>query len=232
MKGLFVKVIDALPKRNIKDVVGEGTGMRAIKANDTEYIENRTYRGKGKGWNLDWLWLGLILFILIGGMLYKGEYRFLIIILFGSGPIFGFLYHYIAPKKYFIANRQTGKLKVPISEKKPEVWVSFEEGFGYEKTAYLDDFYTSLLFQTNPKVKPGAVFSLTSFQTEDYWNFLVWYMDKHRPLPPGKAFDTYRDKDFEHRKRLGFPEPLYPSNIETPEATKEQQAERKRIGGW
>ncbi|WP_047790712.1 hypothetical protein [Tenacibaculum mesophilum] len=64
------------------------------------------------------------------------------------------------------------------------------------------------------------------------WSLFVWYMDKNRPLPPGTAFDPYRQQDFERRKALGFPKPLYPSNIPTPEATPEQQAERKRIGGW
>ena len=64
------------------------------------------------------------------------------------------------------------------------------------------------------------------------WSLYVWYMDKNRPLPPGTAFDPYRQKDFERRKAEGFPKPLYPSNIPTPEATPEQQQERLRIGGW
>ena len=51
-------------------------------------------------------------------------------------------------------------------------------------------------------------------------------MDKNRPLPPGEAFDAYREQDFERRKAEGFPKPLYPSNVPTPEATPEQQAER------
>jgi len=62
--------------------------------------------------------------------------------------------------------------------------------------------------------------------------FITWYMDKNRPLPPNKEFDQFRIKDFERRKAEGFPKPLYPGKIKTPEATKEQQAERKRIGGW
>ncbi|MFL0102069.1 hypothetical protein V2751_14470, partial [Tenacibaculum maritimum] len=64
------------------------------------------------------------------------------------------------------------------------------------------------------------------------WSFMVWYMDKNRPLPPGSAFDAYREQDYQRRKAAGFPKPLYPSKIATPEATKEQQAARKRIGGW
>ena len=63
-------------------------------------------------------------------------------------------------------------------------------------------------------------------------SLLLWYMDRNRPLPPGTAFDPYRQKDFERRKAEGVPEPLFPSRIPTPEATPAQQAERERIGGW
>lgn len=64
------------------------------------------------------------------------------------------------------------------------------------------------------------------------WSLYVWYMDKNRPLPPGTAFDPYRQQDFERRKAEGFPKPLFKSNIPTPEATKEQQKERRAIAGW
>ncbi len=60
------------------------------------------------------------------------------------------------------------------------------------------------------------------------WSFYVWYMDKNRPLPPGTAFDPYRQADFERRKSEGFPKPLYRSYIPTPEATPAQQLERER----
>ena len=63
-------------------------------------------------------------------------------------------------------------------------------------------------------------------------SFITWYMDKNRPLPPGELFDPYREADFQRRKAEGFPKPLYPSDIPTPEATPEQQAERERIGKW
>ncbi len=60
------------------------------------------------------------------------------------------------------------------------------------------------------------------------WSYFVWYMDKNRPLPPGDAFDPYRDADFERRRAEGFPMPKYISIIETPEATKRQQLERNQ----
>ena len=68
----------------------------------------------------------------------------------------------------------------------------------------------------------------TSISAEDYkpsgnWSFIVWYMDKNRPLPPGEAFDPYRKKDFQRRKAEGFPPPLYPSYIDTPEDSESQK---------
>jgi hypothetical protein len=77
-----------------------------------------------------------------------------------------------------------------------------------------------------------GTYDLAPADPEEWWSYFVWYMDKNRPLPPGKAFDPYRQKDFERRKAEGFPKPLFESNIPTPEATKQQRAERKRIGGW
>src|SRR5690554_660781 len=38
-------------------------------------------------------------------------------------------------------------------------------------------------------------------------SFLTWCMDKNRPLPPGKPFDPFREKDFQRRKREKFPPP-------------------------
>ena len=60
------------------------------------------------------------------------------------------------------------------------------------------------------------------------WSFLVWYMDRNRPLPPGDAFDPYRQEDFERRKSEGFPPPLYKSTFATPEATQDQNIERRK----
>ncbi|WP_237390722.1 hypothetical protein [Fulvivirga sediminis] len=54
----MTKRISALPKRNRKDALGEDAGVLAIKATDVEYIENRTYKGKGKDFNFDWIWGG------------------------------------------------------------------------------------------------------------------------------------------------------------------------------
>ena len=60
------------------------------------------------------------------------------------------------------------------------------------------------------------------------WSFILWYMDRNRPLPPGDAFDEFRERDFARRRSEGFPPPLFPSTFATPEATEAQNAERRR----
>ncbi|WP_207176056.1 hypothetical protein [Cellulophaga sp. E16_2] len=228
----LAKRITAIPKRNRIDLVGIDTGEFAIKADDIEFIEDRTYKGKVKGYNGQWVWLGFILFYFILFKPYQSWIGFFVFLIFGGIFGFIFIYHYIAPTKHFIANRQTGKLHMPISKKKPQKIVNFNDGDGIIKSYYIDSFYTSLFFQTKMGIGPKAAMGLADWNREDYWNFLVWYMDKNRPLPPGAAFDEYRLQDFERRKAKGFPKPLYPSDIPTPEATPEQQAERRKIGGW
>ncbi|MCD7931019.1 MAG: hypothetical protein LUH15_06470 [Tannerellaceae bacterium] len=39
---------------------------------------------------------------------------------------------------------------------------------------------------------------------EEIFSYLVWYMDKNRPLPPGSALDPYRKKNYKRRKKKDF----------------------------
>ena len=95
---------------------------------------------------------------------------------------------------------------------------------------YVDREYLKFLNTFKPRTLAG-VYTVYG-DPHKKWSFYVWYMDKNRPLPPGTAFDAYRDQDFKRRKTEGFPRPLYYSCIPTPEATEAQQEERERIGGW
>ncbi|SIR09864.1 hypothetical protein SAMN05920897_1403 [Alkalispirochaeta americana] len=62
------------------------------------------------------------------------------------------------------------------------------------------------------------------------WSWLVWYMDKNRPLPPGTALDPYREKDRHRRKQEGNPEPLFPMEYKAVEGLKQYNYERKQQG--
>lgn len=45
------------------------------------------------------------------------------------------------------------------------------------------------------------------------YSFLMWYMDKNRPLPPGKLLDPYRQQDYQRRRLQRFRAPLVESNV-------------------
>ena len=149
-----------------------------------------------------------------------------IIICVGAGtfPLF-------APYKELILNREEGTISMPRAFKKENVVISFEEGDGIVKFTAgggaAPDVY--LVFLHKNRKKGGH---LSHSDIYAFWDFVVWYMDKNRPLPPGTAFDPYREADFQRRKAEGFPKPLYKSYIPTPEATRRQQLERERIGKW
>ena len=149
-----------------------------------------------------------------------------IIICVGAGafPLF-------APYKELILNREEGTISMPCAFKKENVVISFEEGEGIVKFTAgggaAPDVY--LVFLHKNRKKGGH---LSHSDIYAFWEFVVWYMDKNRPLPPGTAFDPYREADFQRRKAEGFPKPLYKSYIPTLEATRRQQLERKRIGKW
>ena len=149
-----------------------------------------------------------------------------IIICVGAGafPLF-------APYKELILNREEGTISMPRAFKKENLVISFEEGDGIVKFTAgggaAPDVY--LVFFSKNRKKGGH---LSHSDIYAFWEFVVWYMDKNRPLPPGTAFDPYREADFQRRKAEGFPKPLYKSYIPTPEATRSQQLERERIGKW
>ncbi len=136
------------------------------------------------------------------------------------------------PKKECIFNRRDGLVTFP--------------GFMWHKniTMPMDKVIFSM---SSPSVQGGGAFNLEIIRPDKTYSlylcsqgnicyvdlsFFLWYMDKNRSLPPGEGLDSFRQKDFERRKALGFPKPLYPSNVPTPEATEAQQRERLRIGGW
>ncbi len=167
--------------------------------------------------------IGLILigFFLIIVLNIKGNSLFFysIPILFG---IFQIIYIYLKKnKKLFILDRENGLMSYPnFLFFKPVV----------TKFTHAAIFIGSVGRYGIPALKLKHPNKLTSYSFSmlnvHFWSFMVWYMDKNRPLPPGDVFNAYRNKDFERRKLEGFLKPLYRSALPTPEATPEQQLER------
>ncbi|MDO6675325.1 hypothetical protein Q4517_07155 [Tenacibaculum sp. 1_MG-2023] len=178
--------------------------------------------------------------LLAFGFLYFAEetthYILPILLILGGG--FWVFYGLYAKKNYkiFELNRLEGTVTYPDRFFRPPLKGKFKElkaviSVSGNIDGYVDTEYLKFVNTFKPR-KIDLLYTFYRDEPRREWSFMVWYMDKNRPLPPGNTFDPYRQQDFERRKALGFPKPLYPSNIPTPEATPEQQAERKRIGGW
>ena len=176
--------------------------------------------------------------LLIGGKTKEGlDYPVSIVVLTITSLLF--LYYlvkiFINKRVYIILNREKGMFTFPYRINKYKSYtlkfnkaIVFWTGSG-GVTGNLDMH----LVAQHPDKKIGGANLISHVNNyRKTWSFYVWGMDENRPLPPGSAFDEYRQQDFERRKAAGFPMPLYPSSIPTPEATPEQQVERKCIGGW
>lgn len=157
--------------------------------------------------------------------------KIIFLLIFGLSGIFGIIYGFVAPKKYLIYHRYKDTITVTRVFRK-SVNIPFSTGYGVRVYTVSEDIIRDQLSFVSDKKKPRVGGIVAHNLVDENWALMVWYMDKNRPLPPGTAFDPYRQKDFERRKAAGFPKPLFPSKIATPEATPEQQAERMRIGGW
>ncbi len=153
-------------------------------------------------------------------------------IIFLSGFSFFAIYYFTMPEKECIFNREDGVITFPGFMWRPNITMPIKKVIFSRSAPSAQGIGSHQLEIVRPD-KSYSLFlcSMGSTCYEDL-SFFLWYMDKNRPLPPGTAFDPYRQQDFERRKEAGFPLPLFPAAFDTPEATPEQQAERNRIGGW
>ena len=221
------KIVKERPKSFDMDKLKDAM---VVEVNDKVYREQKSLPRE-----FSWIFCFCFAFIFMPiGVFYNtengieriGSIIIYIIICVGAGafPLF-------APYKELILNREEGTISMPRAFKKENLVISFEEGEGIVKFTAgggaAPDVY--LVFLHKNRKKGGH---LSHSDIYAFWEFVVWYMDKNRPLPPGTAFDPYREADFQRRKAEGFPKPLYKSYIPTPEATRRQQLERERIGKW
>ncbi|MDX8554719.1 hypothetical protein MK851_13945 [Tenacibaculum sp. 1B UA] len=147
--------------------------------------------------------------------------------------LFHLAVYYYNPHKELVLDRMNGTISYPrlfFSRKQETVpfWLvtvykNLQTGGDFAPTGY------SLILRDR---KQDFTWTLAYNNPDRFWSFMVWYMDKNRPLPLGEVFDPYRQADFDRRLKEGFPKPLYPSFVPTDEHTPEQQAMRRRMAGW
>ena len=223
-----------------KIIIGIAKPLEAGKLEDSLIIELnekicRKQRSAPKEFHLD---IFIVMFFMcfpllfIPFMLFKSIIIFfLCIILYLPLCFLAGNFTYFLPYRELILNREEGTISLHKLFKKENVVISFEDGEGFLRLIgpSIGPYFVLTFYSKNNPANGGE---LANLYLEEFWDFVVWYMDKNRPLPPGTAFDPYREADFQRRKAEGFPKPLYKSYIPTPEATRRQQLERERIGKW
>ncbi|MFK8269441.1 hypothetical protein [Capnocytophaga cynodegmi] len=230
------KIIMEYPYKMEKEFLQDKKlGPDIIEINDKIYREQKSIDRK-----FSWFLLGLVFICVspLGYVSFSSEeslFTRIIFLLFwiGSSLAAG-CYPFYALYKELILNRETGMISVPRLWSKKNLEIPFDEGYGFIRAVSSTDgvFSFSLTFFQEGKRDTFGTIAESCFPIDEYWAFVVWYMDKNRPLPPGTAFDPYREADYQRRKAEGFPKPLFYSYLETPEATKTQQRTRWKIGGW
>jgi len=133
-----------------------------------------------------------------------------------------FIYYFTA-KKEFILNRLDGTITFPGWLWMKNVTMPFSE------VIFRKDLKDFIYIVRPQRYVPNYLLLTNNFDSSLTMSFFTWFMDKNRPLPPGTAFDPYREEDFERRKAEGFPSPMYGSSIPTPEASKEHEKEKMRF---
>ena len=213
----------------------------AVTRKGTFYHADDKYMEIGTQAKVTPIWGGgfslfIIIIIIIGGIKFPEEIGTLSFIVPSiiAVSIFSFFayYYFTMPHKECIFNREDGLVTFPGFYWQPNITMPVTKVLFIRSAPSAQGIGSHLLQIARPdKSYSLYMASLDNTCYEDL-SFYLWYMDKNRPLPPGSAFDEFRDVDFERRKKAGFPKPLFPAAFDTPEATPEQQAERKRIGGW
>ncbi|QXP59319.1 hypothetical protein [Olleya sp. HaHaR_3_96] len=227
--GYLPHCVDRAVKRHIKkEEVNDPEYY--IRVDDKYFIKNEAiasdsfkYAGFGA--------FGFLLLALIVATLKNESINYFFVSLFFLVGCLSIIYYYTHQKKELILDRMSGNITFPNYFYGKAFTIPFKDCLAAWSMKNVGSAPTppslSLLHPngyTSTDVMGGDVL-------ED-WTFMVWYMDKNRPLPPGTAFDEYRLQDFERRKAEGFPKPLYPGSFATPERTPSQHKERKIIGGW
>ena len=214
-KSYLYKAIIEKPSDTKKNTFEYGT----IRADDQFYINDMGYGVS----HID-LYVGIIFYSLSLISLVSNkdtiEDRTIFSIIFFIIGSFSFLHYYKYSKKLLVLDRLNGMVTYPGFLFSKPCSVPFDELLA--SVASFANAGASLVFYHYNGIT-GTSISAEDYKPSGNWSFIVWYMDKNRPLPPGEAFDPYRKKDFQRRKSEGFPPPLYPSYIDTPEDSESQK---------
>ncbi|WP_281979993.1 hypothetical protein [Tenacibaculum mesophilum] len=227
--------INCNPEYFLNEEVIPNKAQKIQEANDEYFVLNMA-RGLSLFKLFTYTGAGILLFLFLLQFLIKKTtplHIYLIALPFIIIGLFHLTVYYYNPHKELVLDRVNGTISYPrlfFSRKQETVpfWLvtvykNLQTGGDFTPMGY------NLILRDR---KQDFTWTLAYNRCERYWSFMVWYMDKNRPLPLGEVFDPYRQADFDRRLKEGFPKPLYPSFVPTDEHTPEQQAMRRRMAGW
>ena len=139
-------------------------------------------------------------------------------IFFLTGFIFFVIYYFTKPTKEFIWNREDGLVTFPGFMWRDNITMPIKKVIFVRSAPSAQGLGAYLLQIARPDKSYSLYMASLDCTCYEDLSFYLWYMDKNRPLPPGTAFDPYRDADYERRKAAGFPKPMFPASFETLEA--------------
>ncbi len=152
-------------------------------------------------------WVDVLAAILLTGTLSA-------FVLIAVGILYYIAKHVYGAKRIITFHRLTGEVEVP----KPlfKGWNGATVRFPFTDERIKSFYHGATVFYiAYPRCR--WVIWLTAGRGEaKQLSFFLWYMDRNRPLPPGKRLDPYRVKDFLRRESEGFPAPLRHATIRIP----------------
>ncbi|MGD1841020.1 MAG: hypothetical protein ACFB0B_09010 [Thermonemataceae bacterium] len=161
------------------------------------------------------------------------NFVFIVPILIGLYYLFLYV---VGGKKEVVFNRKENTITYPSSNyNKKTITIPFNKFKFYRllKDARHALKYSLITRDNSNENAITGVFELyVGRYSDDFYSYLVWYMDNRRPLPPGEVFDIYRKVDYEQRKEKNFLKPLYSTSLKTPESTRKEQKQREQINNW
>ncbi|WP_314271704.1 hypothetical protein, partial [Capnocytophaga sputigena] len=135
------------------------------------------------------LYIGLVLFLV--ALFLFGEGTNTEITLSASSFLIGsfyIIYNFTHPKKILILDRLNGIITFPGFLYGKPITMPFDEVLAAVKGGYGVGMATLAILRKNKLTSTSYDFDL-QYEPIQSWSFIVWYMDKNRPLPPGKVFD-------------------------------------------
>lgn len=122
--------------------------------------------------------------------------------------------HIYGAKRIITFHRLTGEVEVPRPLFKG--WKGATVRFPFTDERIKSFYHGATVFYISYPRSRWVIWLTAGRGEAKQLSFFLWYMDRNRPLPPGKRLDPYRVKDFLRRESEGFPVPLRHATIKIP----------------